>query len=129
MALTATQKAEVRRSLGWPARFFQYDTRLEQAMSAIETQPEHEAQVIEILASVVDVKEKLLDAHKRLKASKVGSIELDTLREETMGLRMEGRRFTGELSAILGVPRKHDIFSSGSFGGFVGPYGTYKSYF
>lgn len=116
MALTATQRADVRLTLGWPAQFHQTNSRLEQAMNALDTEPEHEAQVIALLASVVDIDTKLVDAHKRLKAVKVGSINLDTLRSEIAGLRMEGRRFVARLASILGVPTQNDYFGSSARG-------------
>ena len=112
MALTAVQRADVRAALGWSARFHQFDSRLEQAMNALATEPEAEAQVIALLAEVTDIETKLKAAHSRLKATKVGSINLDGLRTEQAGLRAEGRRHTGKLAAILGVERRHDIFSS-----------------
>lgn len=123
MALTDQQKADVRIALGWSARFHQTDSRLEQAMSALDSEPEHEAQVVALLAEVVDIKTKLKTAHSRLKAVKVGSINLDGLRTELAGLRMEGRRHTGEMAAILGVERRHDIFSSSGPRGFASVFG------
>jgi len=131
MALTAQQRADVRTALGWSARFHQFDSRLEQAFDALATEPEHETQVIALLAEVVDIKTKLKDAHKRLKALKVGSIELNALRIELTGLRLEGMRHTAELAAILGVERRHNIFGSGSsstFAGFKGPYRGDKNF-
>lgn len=69
-----------------------------------------QALVVGLIASLVDVDAKLLDAHTRLKAKKVGSIEL-TLDGELMSLRSEGRRFAGRLATILGVEVQHDVFS------------------
>lgn len=116
MALTDAQRAEVRLVLGWPARFHQTNTRLEMAMDALTTEPEHEAQVIALLASVADIDTKLLAAHKRLKAVQVGTITMSPLRTEIAGLRMEGRRFVGRLASIVGVPVMNDYFGSSSRG-------------
>lgn len=123
MALTATQKADIRNALGWSAQFSQTDNALENAFDGLETQPEHEAQVIALLADIALVKAQLVDARKRLKGLKVGSIELDAFRSEMAALRWEGQRLTGEMAAIVGVERRHDIFSSGSPGrqGWYGP--------
>jgi len=117
MALSATQKAQVRLYLGWSARFFQFDSRLEQAMSAVATEPEHELQITDtlvnngLLASVSDILTKLTDSHKRLKATKVGSIDLPGF-GEIQALRMEGKRHVKTLGSILGVEVRNDIFSS-----------------
>ena len=111
MALTDAQKADTRAALGWSARFHQFDSRLEQAMSALATEPDHESQVITLLASVADIETKLVAAHSRLKASKVGSIDLNPM--EIQMLRKEGKRFVGKIASILGVETRRDIFSSG----------------
>jgi hypothetical protein len=123
--LTAAQKAKVRTYLGWSAQYAQTDHALEGAFDGLATQPEHEALVIALIADIDGIKTKLLDSHKRLKAVKVGSIELDGMRTEIAGLRWEGARLTGEMSAIMGVERKHNIFSSGSgrTNWFYGPIG------
>ncbi len=123
MAFTDAEKTDIRAALGWPARFHQHDSRLEHAMIALDSLPDHETQIRNLLVCVADVKLALKDSWKRLKATKVGTIELSTLKEEMAGLRWEGRRFTGEISSILGVPVWYDIFGSGrgrdrGFGGF-----------
>lgn len=117
MALTATQRADVRRYLGWSARFHQFDSRLEQAMNALDTEPEHELQVTDtlanngLLAALADIEQKLRDAHGRLRAMKVGSIDLTGF-GEVQSLRMEGRRYAKTLASILGVEVRNDVFSS-----------------
>jgi hypothetical protein len=110
VALTDAQKADTRAALGWSARFHQFDSRLEQAMSALDTEPDHEAQVIALIASVADIETKLLASHSRLKASTVGSIKLNP--NEIPMLRKEGKRFVGQIASILGVETRRDIFSS-----------------
>ena len=79
-------------------------------MSALDTEPDHESQVITLLASVDDIKTKLLSSHSRLKASVVGSIKLNAA--EIPMLRKEGKRFVGEIASILGVETRRDVFSS-----------------
>jgi len=129
VALTDTQRAAVRRALGWSARFHQSDSRLEQAMSALSTEPEHELQVTDllandgILANISDIQTKLRGAHSRLKANKVGSIELR--QQETNQLKAEGDRWVEDLARMLGVETR----SGGQFGGarirsFAGPGGS-----
>jgi hypothetical protein len=121
MALTAQNKADIRTYLGWSARFHQTDSRLEQAMSALETEPEHEKWITNtlapvageprgILAELVAIDAKLDDAHNRLKALKVGSIDLP-IRNEINTLRSEGRRHVSRMATILGVEVRHDVYS------------------
>ncbi len=135
MALTDIQKANIRMYLGWSGRWHQSDSRLEQAMSAIETEPEHERQLtnpdpapvgeeIGVLTRLSDIDTKLNDAHGRLKALKVGSIDLPAHREIEM-LRKEGRRYVGRMAAILGVEVRQDVYSSTKPRTFQGPFGLY----
>lgn len=124
MALTAVNKADIRYFLGWSARFHQSDSRLEQAMSALETEPEAETLVLAAVDSCKDIDTKLLDAHNRLKALKVGSIDLPgQLEVET--LRREGRRHVSRIAATLGVEVRHDVFGSTKYRGFAGHGGIY----
>ena len=116
MALTAQQRADVRNALGWSAQFSQTDNALENAFDGLETNPEHEAQVIALLADIAAVKTQLVDSRRRLKGLKVGTIELDAFRSELAALRWDGKRLTGELASIVGVERRHDIFGSGTPG-------------
>lgn len=110
MGLSDAQRAQVRLYLGWPARFLQTDSALELAMRALDTTPESEALVTSLLASLADIDTKLEAAHARLKAAKVGSIELNGA--ELVQLRGEGRRFAGRLAALLGVELRVDVFSN-----------------
>lgn len=108
MALTAPQKAKCRQYLGWAFGFNDRDSHLEQSFSGLETKPDEELLITDtlanggILASCEDVDAKLVLAHKRLKASKVGDIALN--RMEIKDLRKEGDRFVARLSRLLGVP-------------------------
>lgn len=125
MALDPQQRADVRNALGWSAQFSQTDNALENAFDGLETQPEHENQVIALLADISAVKLQIVDSRKRLKGLKVGTIELDAFRHEMAALRWDGQRLTGEMAAIIGVERRHDIFTSGTPGrqGWYGPTG------
>jgi hypothetical protein len=109
MALTEAQKSDIRLYLGWSARFFQYDSRLEMAMSALETRPEHETQVIALLVKLTTIDAEIEAARSRFKADKVGSITLR--KEEPDQLRDEGRMFAKRIASILGVEIRNDIFS------------------
>jgi hypothetical protein len=122
MALTATQEAKVRYYLGWSARFHQSDSRLEMALSALPSEAESETLIVAALVRVEDIDTKLTDAHGRLKAMKVGSIDLPGHREvET--LRSEGRRWVGRIASTLGVEVRQDVFSGALPNGFADPAG------
>jgi hypothetical protein len=98
-------------------------------MNALDTTPEEETIVIALLASVADMKSKLLTSHGRLKASTVGSIKLNPV--EVQMLRNEGSRFTNEMASLLGVGIRHNIFSNSparDFAGFGGPSGGAGNY-
>lgn len=114
MAYAEAQRVEIRFYLGWSARFHQFDSRLEQAMNAVDTELDTQAKAEVILAALADVMAKLTDAHSRLKALKVGSIELPGKIEIAM-LRAEGRRHAGALAALHGVEVRHDVFGSGRY--------------
>lgn len=112
MALTEAQRVSIRFYLGWSARFHQTDSRLEQAMNAVDGLPDTQTQVESVLTDLGDVSDKLKDAYDRLKALKVGSIELPGKNEIAL-LRSEGRRHAGSLASILGVEVRHDVFGTG----------------
>ncbi len=131
MALTSAQKADVRFYLGWSARFHQFDSRLEQAMTALDTEPDSEALVIAEVAACKAVDAEIDGAHPRLKARKVGSIGLWGW-EEITALRREGQRHVDRIASTLGVEVRTKVFFSHgvrSFAGFGGPYGgTHDNY-
>lgn len=109
--LTASQRAQIRLYCGYSARFRQTDSRLEQAMNALDVGDiDTFNEVLGFLASLADMDAKLLNAHNRLKAMKVGSIMLDAKVEIGM-LRSEGRRFVGRLASTLGVEVRQDVFA------------------
>ena len=123
MALTGAQKAQCRKALGWPFGFNDRSSLLEQSFSGLETKPDEELLLTDtlvnggILASLTDIEQKLVLAHKRLKADAVGSIKLN--RAEIDGLRREGSRFVATLSRLLGVPvRDGGQFSPGIQSGY-----------
>ncbi len=118
MALTPEQKALCRQYLGWSFGFNDQDSHLEQSFSGLETKPAEEALLTNPLAqgglieSLQDIDARLILAHKRLKAEKVGTIQLN--HREVDDLRREGNRFVGRLARLLGVEvRDGGGFSSG----------------
>jgi hypothetical protein len=111
MALTEDQKFQLRLYLGWSERFHQFDSGLEQAMSALETRASAEAGVISMLVECVRIDTALIAAEKRLKASEMGPITLNG--GEIEQLRDRGRQFVGRIASILGVEVRNDVFSGG----------------
>ena len=107
MALTGPQKAKCRQYLGWAFGFNDRDSHLEQSFSGLETKPDEELLLTDtlvnggLIASLEDIDAKLVLAHKRLKASKVGDIVLNA--QEVKALCKEGNRFVGRLARLLGV--------------------------
>lgn len=119
-ALTDAQRAQIRFYLGWPSRFHQIDSGLEQAMSAIDMGDDESYAVITrafthtdgpgLLASLKDVDAKLLTADDSLEVEQVGTIKLN-LRDKVALLRSKGRQFAGRLAALLSVELRHDVFA------------------
>ncbi len=125
MAFTEPEKVKIRFYLGWSARFHQFDSSLEQAISAVEAEADTEAFVRDdLLVALDDVRTKLTDAHSRLKALKVGSIDLPKA-NEVMLLRAEGARHANSLAATMGVSVRHNIFGSSRYRSFATHGGGY----
>jgi hypothetical protein len=110
VAWTLTQKAQVRLYLGWSARFWQTDSRLEQAMNAMDDKAEELTICTGLLTSLADIDTRLTACYSRLKALQVGRITLPG-HGELMALRSEGRRLSGRLASTLGVAIRHDVWS------------------
>ena len=116
MALTATQKAQIRQYLGWSFGFADRDSHLEQSFNGIETEPQAELLITDTLAnggileSLLQIDRELVLSRTRLKADAVGSIALN--RREVKDLRREGDRFVARLAKILGV----EVREGGGYG-------------
>lgn len=119
--LTEQQRAKVRWYLGWSARFHQSDSRLEQAMNAVDMEPTDATYdlIVAQLTAMDTINTKIVQAYDRLKALKVGSIDLPSHGEIGM-LRSEGRRLGGQLAACLGVENRHDVWSGSGNKSFAG---------
>lgn len=115
MALSATQKSDIRDLLGWPARFHDDDGRLERAFSALEALPTDETLIASLLTKAKDLEMRITDALGRIKVSSAGSITLNPA--EISMLRAEGRRCVNRMAAILGVEVKQHSFGGGTGGG------------
>lgn len=118
---TAVERAKIRWYLGWSARFHQSDSRLEQAMNAVDMEPTDATRdlIIANLTAMDAINTKITQAYDRLKALKVGSIDLPAHGEIGM-LRSEGRRLGGQLAACLGVETRHDVWSGTGNKSFAG---------
>ena len=121
-ALTAAQRADCYFFCGWPQRYVQVNTALEWALDAIAGKPEMQAIVGNLITAspsgllaqlrlLYDV--TIPAAYRRLKALKVGSIELSG-NGELMALAAQGQRLVNSLCAVLGVGRDVDVFRPGS---------------
>jgi hypothetical protein len=109
MAFTLPERQSVRKYLGWSGRYYQTDSRLEQAMNAIATETETEIRVE--LTRIASLETEMDAARRRWKAAKVGSIELQGATEFGL-LRSAGRQAAGRIASMLGVEIRHDAFSA-----------------
>ncbi len=122
MAFLETEKTRIRMLLGWGARFWQLETRLENAMEAVEqTLPDETAQIQAILVTLTDIDTKISDALGTVGVTGVDTIHLDS--DQGLGhLRSEGRRQVEAIATILQVPIKKNFYSAG---GMTGAYISY----
>jgi hypothetical protein len=117
LALTSTERAQVRSYLGWSERFHQFDSALELALNAVDGDAEGLVLVRTEMTNIQTIDAKILGMTTRFKAAKVGTIELQG--EAELGLlRSLGRQSVGRIATLLGVPVRADYFGTG------GPDGT-----
>jgi hypothetical protein len=110
MALTSAQKFSIRKYLGWSQRFFQTDSALEMALSAIDNDVDASADVLANVVECVRLDTAIVAAERRLKAASVGPIDLNA--SEIEQLRDRGRQMVGRIASVLGVEVRNDVFSS-----------------
>lgn len=118
---TNAERAKIRMYLGWSARFHQSDSRLEQAMNAVDQEVDNSSRdlIIGHITSLDSIQTRITAAYDRLKALKVGSIDLPAEKEIGM-LRSEGRRIGGIVASIFGVETRHDVWAGAGNKGFAG---------
>lgn len=114
MALTDTQKASVRRFLGFPDGNRLARSSLEGAMDSLSA--EGEVVVEAILDQLATINSTLAGSWSRQKVLRAEEVTLAGA-EEIRALRAEGRRLANELAALLGVTILVDVFSGGSSSG------------
>lgn len=110
MAFTEAQKVDLRFYLGWSAKHFQFDSELEQSISAVEAKPDTEAKIIAQLVELARIDAAIVACEARFKAAQVGSIKL-TMGNELALLRSRGRQEVGRTASTMGVEARHDVFS------------------
>lgn len=115
MAFTDSQKASIRFYLGYQERFIFMNSVLETQLEDDVLSDETVSIVTGILGSLADIETALASAQSRLKALKVGSIELPG-KGEIVALCAEGSRFVGQLASVFGVPALAKVFAYGGSG-------------
>lgn len=112
MAFTDTQKAQIRMFLGWGARYLQTDDALRRAYDSVGTLGGADQVLVEAqLTECARVDAALLAAESRIKADKVGPIELNAM--ELDKLRDKGRTAVARMARIFGVEVRGDAFGPG----------------
>jgi hypothetical protein len=110
MAFSGVEKARIRMLLGWGARFWQLETRLENAMEAVEqTLPEETSRIQTILTQLTAIDAQITDALGTVGVTGVSKIHLDS-DQGISHLRAEGRRLVEAISTILQVPIKKNYY-------------------
>lgn len=122
MALTAQNRSDIRYYLGFSARFYFTDTVLESAMTSLESDAEAEVQVLADITRLKALDLLIEGTYTRLKATQVCDIKVAG-KKEMCTLQGEGRRIVGRVASTIGVPPRHDVFSSGAYRGQQGYWG------
>lgn len=121
MALTDTQKAKIRRYLGYPDIFRYKNTRLEGVLQASTLSAEAEALIVADLATLDALDLKLTGSDGVAVGSagvkRVDEIELQGGGQTITDLRSIGRMVVGRISTALGVPIFADFFSAAGYPG------------
>lgn len=113
MALSDTNRADIRYYLGFTYRFQDTYSILEGSMSGLDSDPEAEVQVLADIVRLKAIDVRIEASYDRLKALKVCDITVAG-RVEICALKSEGRRIVGRIASTLGVPVIHDIFGGGT---------------
>lgn len=117
MPFTDTQKAEVRKYLGYPDLTRGEYSKLEGALVAISE--EAVSQVTVLLADIASVETELRGSWSLQKAKKVEEITLAGS-DQISALRSEGNRLVTAIGSILGVWPTRPYFTTGTSGGMAG---------
>lgn len=120
MAFTSTEKARMRVLLGWGARFWQLQTRLESSMTAVETTlPDETALIQSYLTQLTAIDAQITSALGTVGVTAVDTIHLDS-DQGIMHLKNEGSRLVEAIAHILQVDIKKNYYrSGGNRGGYM----------
>jgi low affinity Fe/Cu permease len=120
MPFLSSEKARIRVLLGWGARFWQLQTRLEAAMTAVETVlPDETALIQGYLVSLTDIDTKITSALETVGVTKVDTIGLDS-DQGIMHLKNEGARLVEAIAHVLQVEIKKNYYRAGGMrGGYM----------
>ncbi len=112
MALTDTEKASLRRVLGFSDanRQTHVNTRVEQAFTALS--PEGEVEIRAQLTAVVAIEAILVTSWTRQKVIKAEEVTLAGA-DEIRALRSEAQRLVDMIADILGLTPFRSVFTSG----------------
>jgi hypothetical protein len=111
MALINSQKAKIRRYLGYPDVNREMHLGLEGAMTAISA--EGETEVTDLLTKIASVETTLVASQGRQKVIKAEEVTLAG-EGEIRALWREGNRYASTLASILDVPLRRNPFGAGS---------------
>lgn len=119
-AWTETEKANLRAYLGYPSLFHQYEPRLENAITAVQSTADGGAlsssatqdRMRSVLTQLATLESKITELQCSYSIMEAGTdnVRLDAGRALFL-LRMEGRRLIGQLSIPLGTRPIRDYFT------------------
>jgi len=116
MAFSSAEKTRIRMLLGWGARYWQLETRLERAMEAVEeTLPDETSTIQDILTALTAIDSKITDALGTVGVSQVDVIHLDS-DQGISHLKAEGRRQVEAIATILQVSIKKNFYGGSMTG-------------
>lgn len=105
--------------LGWGARYWQLESRLENSMEAVSNNlPDETLQIQGILEDLTDIDTKITDALGTVGVTGVSAIKLDS-DQGISHLKAEGRRLVEAIAAILQVNIKKNYYGSSMAGGYI----------
>lgn len=125
MALTESEKTEIRLYLGWPMRHHDTDSALEQGLRAIDGIAEVLALIQGadgLLAKLNDVDSRLEAALNRLKADKASDVTLN--RREQSQIRQHGHMLCLRLGQLVGVEMRTSPYAIAGKGYTSAAYGA-----
>lgn len=117
MSLSTTQRAKVRRYLGYPDGNRELSQALEGAMTSLSA--EGEVEVTGILTQLATLETSLESSWARQKVVRAEEVTLAGA-DEIMTLRAEGNRLAATLASIFGVEPRRQVFTSGAAAGLAG---------